>query len=75
MERFTRTGAPSDRGVNVTTLVTPSERYVFLFTDKYLPDAIKKVGEFASREDLAFSWHDAARVSLTMRKQVRRANE
>ena len=43
------------------------EHYVFLFNDKHVASVLGQFGLWAMREDLSFSWYDAARLSCEVR--------
>lgn len=43
------------------------ELYIFLYRDSRLVECLRHLGRLASREDLSFSWYDAAVVSGKMR--------
>ena len=53
---------------NVVALVKGEERYIFLFSDENTEKLLKLLGEKAAKDDLSFSWYDAAVLSQKVRK-------
>lgn len=54
--------------LNTVALVKESERYVFVFDDKSVGDALKVMGNYASDPELSFTWYDAAVLSQKIRR-------
>jgi len=57
------------RDINVLALVKGQERYVFLYDDDNRAETLRQLGRFASREDLSFTWYDAAVLSQKIRQE------
>ena len=53
--------------VNVVALVKDGERYVFLYDDQSAPQLLQTFGQYASDQELNFSWYDAATLSQKVR--------
>jgi hypothetical protein len=60
-------------GMNVLALVKDSERYVFLYDDESDATLLQQLGQFASDNELSFTWYDAAILSQKVRRLKRRA--
>lgn len=56
------------RGMNVLALVKDSERYVFLYDDESPGELLQQLGQFASDEELSFTWYDAAVLSQKVQR-------
>ncbi len=49
------------------SLAKGAERYIFIFDEASRVEAIRTFGRFASRQDLSFTWYDAALLSQRVR--------
>lgn len=56
------------RGMNVLALVKDSERYVFLYDDESPAELLQQLGQFASDDELSFTWYDAAVLSQKVQR-------
>lgn len=56
-----------DDGRTVIALVKGEERYVFIFDDGNLAEALRTFGRFACNPELSFSWYDAAVLAKRVR--------
>jgi len=54
--------------INVLALVKGQERYIFLYDDEHMSEALRMLGRFASNPELSFSWYDAAVLSQRIRQ-------
>ena len=63
--------------VNVLAIVKDYERYIFLYddTDATVSTILQKFGEYASDQELSFSWYDAAILSQKVRDLRKKARE
>jgi hypothetical protein len=57
--------------VNVIALTKGEERFIFLYDDSRMADALKVLGRYASDPALSFNWVDAAIVSDKIRRHMR----
>jgi hypothetical protein len=57
--------------MNVVAICKGEQRFVFIFDDESLPEALKTVGKYAADPEMPFSWYDAAIVSQRMRNLVK----
>lgn len=57
--------------MNVVAMLKGAQRFVFIFDDESLPEAIQTAKRYAADPELPFSWYDAATVIKTMRKVVK----
>ncbi len=57
--------------INVVALPAHGEHWVLLYDDRHVSLALRQLGVWASRPDLAFTWYDATRLS----SEIRRAQE
>lgn len=48
---------------NILFLNKGIERYIFIFDDANKQNVLRKLGDFATRPELSFSWYDAAILS------------
>lgn len=55
--------------INVLALAKGSERYVFLYDDASIAEALRTLGRFASNLELSFTWYDAAVLSQKIRQE------
>lgn len=53
--------------IRVTAIVKGNERYVLLYDEATLPQAMWTLARWASNPELSFSWYDAACASQRMR--------
>lgn len=53
--------------IHMTALIKGDERYILLFTDATKSEALRTIGRWASNPELAFTWFDAAVLSVKMR--------
>jgi len=56
-----------NKPINVTCLIRGEQKYIFLYDDSNVSQAIQMAGKWAADQDLAFSWYDAALVSQRIR--------
>lgn len=59
--------------VNIVMLVKGAERFVFYYQDDQAVECCRVMGQFAANPELSFSWSDAAKLSLEVRANTRRA--
>lgn len=65
--------APREGDSYLLTLVKGDERYLFLYDSAHRKDVLQTLGRFASHQELAFTWYDAAILSQKVRQHA--ANE
>jgi hypothetical protein len=51
----------------VTAIAKGSEQYVFIYSNRTIPEVLKTLGKFAANPELSFSWLDACRASMKIR--------
>lgn len=56
-----------DRPPNEVDLFAFQETYIFIFSDDQYRETVRKVAEFAHREDLSFNWEDAVIAGAKIR--------
>ena len=54
--------------INLLMLTRSNERYVIIYADRQRGEALRKIGSWASNQDLLLDWGDAALVSRKMRE-------
>ena len=69
MDRFCRQHREDDRNVLMLSRKN-GQRYVFIYTDGNRGEVLRMLGRFAIRDDLDFSWYDAAILSQRIRQQA-----
>ena len=60
--------------INVLVLVKGQERYAYHYHDSQRADVLRILGKHASRNDLNFTWYDAAVLSGKIREQGQARN-
>jgi len=60
---------PDSGDINVLALVKGRERYVFFYDDDNRAEVLRALGEFASDNELNFTWYDAAVLSQKIRQE------
>lgn len=58
----------TERETNVVAIVKGDERYLFMFRDEHMDQAVRACGRWASDDDLSFTWYDAAVACQKMRQ-------
>jgi len=53
--------------INLITLITADQRFVFVFTDATKDETLRHLARFAANPDIPFSWFDAALLSRKIR--------
>ncbi len=49
------------KDINVLAIVKGNEqRFIFLYNDEHVDELLKVIGGYAERDDLDFTWFDAA---------------
>ena len=62
----------ADQGLHVAAVEKPSgEKYIWIFDDAHIPEALCSFGHFADREDLSLTFEDAARLAAGVRRMVK----
>jgi hypothetical protein len=59
--------APQSGGLTVLCLVKGIERYIWLYDDADVDEAVRTLGRMASNKELSFTWYDATVLSRKMR--------
>lgn len=62
----------TSQDVLVTCIVKGSERYVFLYTEKRLPELAIYLGRFATSSELSLSWEDVGNVLQDVNAKISR---
>lgn len=60
--------------INVVALPAHGEHWIVIYDDRHTSDALRQLGEWASRDDLSLSWYDAARLAQRIREARERNN-
>ncbi len=67
-------GQPGSKPVqamtNVVAMLRNGQRFVFLYDDASVPQALQTLGRYAADPELAFSWQDAATLARSIRRQT-----
>lgn len=53
---------------NITVIPKGEERYVYIWDEPHRPDLLKTFGRQAANPELSFTWLDACRASMAIRK-------
>jgi hypothetical protein len=59
---------------NIQALVKGDEKYILVFDDASVAEAMRQLGRWACEPLLSFTWHDAAVLSKRIRGQVERTD-